>query len=58
MVYLNKNDFDEATKFDEKAQEILGQTGGTYLPNRNPISRLRPEPAELLRAKSKNLRKP
>ena len=56
LIYLNKDDFDKAGEFDEKARAILNQTKGTYPPNRNPISRLRPEPPEMLRARSKSLR--
>jgi len=58
LVHLNKDDFDKANEFDEKARAILGQTKGAYPLNRNPISRLRPAPPEMLRATSKSLRQP
>ena len=56
LIHLNKDDFDKAGEFDEKARGILSQTKGTYPLNRNPISRLRPKPPEMLRALSKSLR--
>ena len=58
VIYLNQAKFEEANKYDEKARKILSQTKGTYRPNLNPVSRLRPQPAELLHAKSKDLRIP
>ena len=58
LVYLNKDNFEKAGTFDEKAKAILSQTKGGYPPNLNPISRLRPKPPEMLRARSKSLRNP
>ena len=58
LVYLNKDNFEKAGTFDEKAKAIFTQTKGVYPPNRNPISRLRPKPPEMLRARSKSLRNP
>jgi tetratricopeptide (TPR) repeat protein len=58
VIFLNQGKFDEANKYDAKAREILTKTKGTYSPNLNAVSRLRPQPAELLRAKSKDLRIP
>ncbi len=58
LAYLNKDNFEKAGTFDEKAKAIFTQTKGVYPPNRNPISRLRPKPLEMLRARSKSLRNP
>jgi tetratricopeptide (TPR) repeat protein len=58
VIFLNQGKFDEANKNDEKARKILTKTQGTYPPNLNTVSRLRPQPAEILRAKSKDLRIP
>ena len=53
-----KEKFDKADKMDAQARKILSATQGQYRPNKNPVSKLRPEPAEILKAKSKSLRLP
>jgi tetratricopeptide (TPR) repeat protein len=58
IIFLNQADFDNANKHDEEARKILSITSGTYPPNLNTVSRLRPGPAELLHAKNKDLRIP
>ena len=58
LILLNQGKFDKADKMDEKARKILSATKGLYPPNRNQVSRFNPEPAELLRARSKSLRIP
>jgi tetratricopeptide (TPR) repeat protein len=58
LAYLNKDNFEKAGTFDEKAKAIFSLTKGGYPPNLNPISRLRPKPPEMLRARSKSLRNP
>jgi hypothetical protein len=58
IIYLNQGEFEEANKYDEKARKILNKTKGTYAPNLNAVSRLKPQPAELMKAKSKDLRIP
>ena len=55
IIHLNEGQFDEADEFDKKARKILSKTKGTHAPNLNTVSRLRPQPADLLRAKSKDL---
>ncbi len=58
IVFLNQADFDQANKHDQKARDILSASKGKYPLNLNPVSRLKPGPAELLRAKNKDLRIP
>ena len=58
IILLNQGKFEEANEMDAKAREILAKTKGMYSPNLNTVSRLRPQPAEILRAKSKDLRIP
>jgi tetratricopeptide (TPR) repeat protein len=58
IIYLNQGEFDEANKYDEKARKVLAKTKGTYVHNLNTVSRLRPQPAEIMKAKSKDLRIP
>ena len=58
IIHLNEGEFEKANKWDEKARAILGKTKGAYPPNRNTVSRLKPQPAELMKAKSKDLRIP
>ena len=58
IIFLNQANFDLADKHDADARKILASTKGTYPINLNPVSRLRPEPADLLRAKNKDLRIP
>ena len=58
LIILNQGTFDKADLMDAKARKILSATKGLYPPNRNPVSKFRPGPAELLKAKSKSLRVP
>ena len=58
LILLNQGKFDKADKMDKKARKILAKTKGLYPPNRNKVARFNPEPAEILRAKSKSLRLP
>ena len=58
LILLEQGKFEKADKMDKKARSVLSQTKGLYPPNRNKVSRFNPEPAELLRAKSKSLRLP
>ena len=58
LIILNQGKFDKADLMDGKARKILSATKGLYRPNRNPVSKFRPGPAELLKAKSKSLRVP
>ena len=58
LILLNQEKFEKADKMDAQARKILSATQGQYRPNKNPVSKLRPEPAEILKAKSKSLRLP
>ena len=58
VILLNQGKFDQADKMDGKARKILSATKGLYPVNKNKVSRLSPEPAEILRAKNKSLRIP
>ena len=58
IICLHKADFDLADKHDTNARNILSKTKGTYPLNLNTVSKLRPEPADLLHAKNKDLRIP
>jgi tetratricopeptide (TPR) repeat protein len=58
IIYLNQGEFEKANKWDEKARTILTNSKGTYPINRNKVSLLKPQPAELLKARSKDLRIP
>jgi len=58
LILLNQEKFDKADKMDAKARKILAATQGQYRPNKNPVSKFRPGPAEILKAKSKSLRLP
>jgi tetratricopeptide (TPR) repeat protein len=58
LILLSQDNFDKADKIDSKARKILAATQGQYLPNKNPVSKFRPAPAEILKAKSKSLRLP
>ena len=58
LILLNQEKFDNADKMDTKARKILSATKGLYRPNKNPVSKFRPPPAEILKAKNKSLRLP
>ena len=58
LILLNQEKFDKADKMDAKSRKVLSATQGQYRPNKNQISKLRPGPAEILKAKSKSLRLP
>ena len=58
ILNSNQGKFDQADKMDGKARKILSATKGLYPVNKNKVSKLSPEPAEILRAKNKSLRIP